>query len=167
MNSIDFAVDNQTGAMVQRRDTPSEEFGLRLSPMMDSAIKFEIPNDCRDFSPFARLPAEIRHQIWESTLSTPGMHFLKIQSAEISGRWWTKSMDPLHADSEDSSDEDKEDDDIAWRSGVKCTRPYLTVRAWCHSIQARKRTFRTTRLSTRKSPSCPLLVTRRRMSLSI
>ncbi|KAH6976973.1 hypothetical protein BKA56DRAFT_673846 [Ilyonectria sp. MPI-CAGE-AT-0026] len=113
MNSLDFAVDNQTGAMVQRRDAPSEEFDLRLSPMMDSEIKFEIPDDCRDFSQFARLPAEIRHQIWECTLSTPGMHFLKIQSAEISGRWWTKSMDPLHTDSEDSSDEDKENDDIA------------------------------------------------------
>ncbi|KAF7551524.1 hypothetical protein G7Z17_g4946 [Cylindrodendrum hubeiense] len=113
MDSVDLIVDEQTGAMLQPRDTPSEELHTLLPSKMDSAIKFEIPDDCRDFSPFARLPAEIRHQIWESTLSTPGMHFLKIQSAETGGKWWTKSMEPLNANSDDSSDEDKEDDDIA------------------------------------------------------
>ncbi|KAH7153072.1 hypothetical protein EDB81DRAFT_882020 [Dactylonectria macrodidyma] len=113
MDRFDPTVVDAQSATMPKLFAPITELDIRLKPKMEPGIKFEIPTDCRDFSPFARLPAEIRHQIWESTLSTPGMHFLKIQSAESSGRWWTRNMEPPHASPDDSSDEDKEDDEIA------------------------------------------------------
>ncbi|KAK7423867.1 hypothetical protein QQX98_000738 [Neonectria punicea] len=71
---------------------------------------FKIPPDCRSFSPFARLPAEIRHQIWENALATPGMHFLKIESREP-GSWWTPDFP--HAHFNGTNAEDAEADDLA------------------------------------------------------
>ncbi|RFU79953.1 hypothetical protein TARUN_2265 [Trichoderma arundinaceum] len=53
--------------------------------MGSSAIKFEIPETYRTFAPFPRLPPELRQQIWRDTVSTPGMHFVKL---ETRGRHW-------------------------------------------------------------------------------
>ncbi|RFN41037.1 hypothetical protein FIE12Z_13001, partial [Fusarium flagelliforme] len=84
---------------------------------IEAPIKFDIPEDCRTFSPFARLPPEIRAQIWQSTLDTPGMHFLKIEietetetgtSSTGTGRWWMKELLPnlfsISTDEEDQAD---------------------------------------------------------------
>ncbi|KAL7926428.1 hypothetical protein ACQKWADRAFT_309264 [Trichoderma austrokoningii] len=49
------------------------------------AIKFEIPDEYRTFLPFYRFPPEIRQQIWLESVSTPGMHFLRLES---NGRYW-------------------------------------------------------------------------------
>jgi hypothetical protein len=77
----------------------------------ETPVKFEIPYDCRTFAPFARLPPEIRAQIWQSTLDTPGMHLLKIDTdwhpATGIGRWWIKESHLLH----DSLDEEGENID--------------------------------------------------------
>ncbi|KAH6608189.1 hypothetical protein Trco_004502 [Trichoderma cornu-damae] len=55
--------------------------------MSPSPIKFEIPDECRAFMPFPRLPPELRQQIWRDTVSTPGMHFVKLESRGRNWRW--------------------------------------------------------------------------------
>lgn len=55
--------------------------------MAVSSIKFDIPDKCRTFTPFPRLPPEIRHKIWKTALSTPGMNFVKLESRGRSWRW--------------------------------------------------------------------------------
>ncbi|KAF9769915.1 hypothetical protein IL306_012595 [Fusarium sp. DS 682] len=81
---------------------------------IETPLKFEIPEDCRTFSPFARLPPEIRAQIWQATLETPGMHFLKIDTdyhpSTGLGKWWLKESLLLHANSDE---DDEESDPIA------------------------------------------------------
>ncbi|KAK6723001.1 hypothetical protein SNK04_001854 [Fusarium graminearum] len=76
---------------------------------IETPLKFEIPEDCRTFSPFARLPPEIRTQIWQCTLDTPGMHFLKIDTdwhpSTGIGRWWIKESTLLHMSSDDDEEE--------------------------------------------------------------
>ncbi|KAF9874433.1 hypothetical protein CkaCkLH20_07996 [Colletotrichum karsti] len=47
---------------------------------MSFGIKFDIPNSARFFTPFLRLPPEIRHQIWEAAVLQPGMHWLRLHS---------------------------------------------------------------------------------------
>nr|CEG04430.1 unnamed protein product [Fusarium clavum] len=87
------------------------------SSTIKAPIKFDIPQDCRTFEPFARLPPEIRAQIWQNTLDTPGMHFLKIEtetetgtetSSTGTGRWWMKESLPnplsISSDEEDQAD---------------------------------------------------------------
>ncbi|KAF4993032.1 hypothetical protein FGRMN_6768 [Fusarium graminum] len=80
-----------------------------LARASELPIKFEIPHDCRTFLPFAHLPPEIRAQIWQSTLDTPGMHFLRIDTdwhpSTGLGRWWIKESHLLQAslDEEDES----------------------------------------------------------------
>ncbi|KAF5559061.1 hypothetical protein FNAPI_4889 [Fusarium napiforme] len=89
------------------KDTePSLESPLQS---IETPLKFKIPEDCRTFSPFPRLPPEIRAQIWQATLETPGMHFLKIDTdwhpSTGLGKWWLKEPIFLHATAEDH-DED-------------------------------------------------------------
>ncbi|KAF5574094.1 hypothetical protein FPANT_11949 [Fusarium pseudoanthophilum] len=89
------------------KDTePSTEAPLQS---IETPLKFQIPEDCRTFSPFPRLPPEIRAQIWQATLETPGMHFLKIDTdwhpSTGLGKWWLKEPMFLHATAEDH-DED-------------------------------------------------------------
>ncbi|KAH7213612.1 hypothetical protein BKA60DRAFT_598064 [Fusarium oxysporum] len=76
---------------------------------IETPLKFQIPEDCRTFSPFPRLPPEIRAQIWQATLETPGMHFLKIDTdwhpATGLGKWWLKEPLFLHASVEDHDEE--------------------------------------------------------------
>ncbi|CCT61717.1 uncharacterized protein FFUJ_01799 [Fusarium fujikuroi IMI 58289] len=76
---------------------------------IETPLKFRIPEDCRTFSPFPRLPPEIRAQIWQATLETPGMHFLKIDTdwhpATGLGKWWLKEPIFLHASAEDHDDD--------------------------------------------------------------
>ncbi|KAF4456089.1 hypothetical protein F53441_1704 [Fusarium austroafricanum] len=75
---------------------------------MGTPLKFEIPEDCRTFSPFPRLPPEIRNQIWQSTLDTPGMHFLKIDTdwhpSTGLGKWWLKESHLLQSLSDDEDE---------------------------------------------------------------
>ncbi|KAI7762117.1 hypothetical protein LZL87_004424 [Fusarium oxysporum] len=89
------------------KDTePSTE---ALLQSIETPLKFQIPEDCRTFSPFPRLPPEIRAQIWQATLETPGMHFLKIDTdwhpATGLGKWWLKEPLFLHASVEDHDEE--------------------------------------------------------------
>ncbi|KAF5985905.1 hypothetical protein FCOIX_1779 [Fusarium coicis] len=94
------------------KDTePSPEAPLQS---IETPLKFQIPEDCRTFSPFPRLPPEIRAQIWQATLETPGMHFLKIDTdwhpSTGLGKWWLKEPMFLHATAEDH---DKDVDSMA------------------------------------------------------
>ena len=41
-------------------------------------FQFPIPPSARTFDPFASLPVEVRHAIWELCVSVPGMHFLRL-----------------------------------------------------------------------------------------
>lgn len=50
-------------------------------------IKFHIPDECRTFTIFPLLPAEIREAVWEAYLSTPGIHFLKLQTNQEDWSW--------------------------------------------------------------------------------
>ncbi|KAF4415511.1 hypothetical protein FACUT_13331 [Fusarium acutatum] len=93
------SVQHPTGS----KDTePSTE---ALLQSIETPIKFQIPEDCRTFSPFPHLPPEIRAQIWQATLETPGMHFLKIDTdwhpATGLGKWWLKEPMFLHASTEE------------------------------------------------------------------
>ncbi|KPM45654.1 hypothetical protein AK830_g877 [Neonectria ditissima] len=122
----EFAVDGGMGGELKRQYVSDEEVDACSISTIDSAIKFDIPPDCRDFSPFARLPAEIRHQIWECTLATPGMHFLKIENEDVGN--WVNAGSPLHDHSDSSSDDDKETDGLTLEVQRE-TRPALTHRA--------------------------------------
>lgn len=70
-----------------RLETTNEE-------ALPSVIKFNIPDTVRDFLYFTSLPKEIRNLVWESFLMTPGIQFVKLQSADASWDWATSS-DPL------------------------------------------------------------------------
>ncbi|KAG5785591.1 hypothetical protein H9Q73_000767 [Fusarium xylarioides] len=99
------------GVTVQHPPAPKDSEPSTESPIqsIETPLKFQIPEDCRTFSPFLRLPPEIRAQIWQATLETPGMHFLKIDTdwhpATGLGKWWLKEPTFLHASAEDH-DED-------------------------------------------------------------
>lgn len=73
-------------------------------------IKFHIPDECRTFTIFQRLPPEIRQAIWEAYLSTPGVHFLKLQTHQ--GDWdWTGRRIP-HPAAAGTTEEIEETDRI-------------------------------------------------------
>ncbi|KAI0393226.1 hypothetical protein F5Y17DRAFT_317385 [Xylariaceae sp. FL0594] len=40
-------------------------------------FRFTLPTSLQTFDAFAKIPYDLRHQIWESLLFTPGIHFLK------------------------------------------------------------------------------------------
>ena len=47
--------------------------------MADAApIKFSLPASAQYFTPFSRLPVELRLQIWEDAIYDPGMNFVKV-----------------------------------------------------------------------------------------
>jgi hypothetical protein len=122
MDSVDAVANDGTS------HSP-KQLSIRSAPIaMSAAIKFDIPNDCRDFFPFAGLPIELRHQIWEEALATPGMQFLKIQHADPSylTRWWTKSMPALPPPSDSSDDEEEDPVLLETRNEV---RPTETIHA--------------------------------------
>lgn len=50
-----------------------------MSAMATPLFKFVLPDQCRSFTLFPRLPVEIRHKIWEAYLSEPGINFVKLQ----------------------------------------------------------------------------------------
>lgn len=54
---------------------------------MASPVVFKVPDECRTFTPFPRLPPEIRHKIWRAYLSTPGIHFVKLQTWDNAWGW--------------------------------------------------------------------------------
>lgn len=54
---------------------------------MSRPIKFNVPEECRNFMLFRHLPPEIRQRIWATYLSTPGVHFVKLQTSDGSWRW--------------------------------------------------------------------------------
>ncbi|KAK2595072.1 hypothetical protein QQS21_007203 [Conoideocrella luteorostrata] len=60
---------------------------IQQRPSMTDLIKFNVPEECRDFTLFQLLPPEIRDRIWELYLSTPGVHFVKLQTRCGSWRW--------------------------------------------------------------------------------
>ncbi|KAF5564047.1 hypothetical protein FPHYL_4911 [Fusarium phyllophilum] len=99
------------GVTVQHPPASKDSEPSTESPLqsIETPLKFQIPEDCRTFSPFPRLPPEIRAQIWQATLETPGMHFLKIDTdwhpATGLGKWWLKEPMFLHTSAEDH-DED-------------------------------------------------------------
>nr|RBQ87651.1 hypothetical protein FVER53263_09675 [Fusarium verticillioides] len=107
-HDLDSAHD---GVTVQHPPASKETEPSTESPLqsIETPLKFQIPEDCRTFSPFPRLPPEIRAQIWQATLETPGMHFLKIDTdwhpSTGLGKWWLKEPMFLHATAEDH-DED-------------------------------------------------------------
>ncbi|KAF5618918.1 hypothetical protein F52700_11996 [Fusarium sp. NRRL 52700] len=101
-------LDNAHGGVtVQHPPASKDTVPSTESPLqsIEIPLKFQIPEDCRTFSPFPRLPPEIRAQIWQATLETPGMHFLKIDTdwhpATGLGKWWLKEPMFLHANAED------------------------------------------------------------------
>ncbi|KAI1012806.1 hypothetical protein LB504_008327 [Fusarium proliferatum] len=105
-------VDNtHDGVTIQHPPTSKDTEPSTGAPIqsIETPLKFRIPEDCRTFSPFPRLPPEIRAQIWQATLETPGMHFLKIDTdwhpATGLGKWWLKEPMFLHASAEDHDDE--------------------------------------------------------------
>ncbi|KAI5458157.1 hypothetical protein BGZ63DRAFT_58614 [Mariannaea sp. PMI_226] len=131
MASVESVAGDRSDAMTCLQDPSSRELSTRLTPAtIPAAIKFDIPTGCRDFAPFARLPAEIRHQIWGLSLSTPGMQFLKVQWEDQSqaGKWWTPgtSRAPSHVS---SSDEDEKEQDPILLEAKTESRPTLTQMA--------------------------------------
>ncbi|KAF4977545.1 hypothetical protein FZEAL_5916 [Fusarium zealandicum] len=90
----------------------SQDADAPPSPTEELPLKFHLPAHCRMFSPFVRLPPEIRHQIWAETLATPGMHFLKIDTGIENSRglgiWWIRERALLGM-----ADEDEDVDPIA------------------------------------------------------
>ncbi|KAH7270714.1 uncharacterized protein BKA55DRAFT_589097 [Fusarium redolens] len=107
---------------------------------IETPLKFQIPEDCRTFLPFPRLPPEIRTQIWQATLETPGMHFLKIDTdwhpATGLGKWWLKESLFLHASIDD---DDEEVDPIALevrREARPTTKVYATLKPLYPTPQA-------------------------------
>ncbi|KAM0351517.1 hypothetical protein ACHAPU_002522 [Fusarium lateritium] len=111
-------LDGEAQARIINQQIPSQRDSAppldTLARASELPIKFEIPHDCRTFPLFARLPPEIRAQIWQSTLDTPGMHFLKIDTdwhpSTGLGRWWIKESHLLHANLDE---EDENIDPIA------------------------------------------------------
>ncbi|KAF5709293.1 hypothetical protein FGLOB1_6004 [Fusarium globosum] len=107
-HEIDNAHD---GVTIQHPPASKDTDPSTEAPMqsIETPLKFRIPEDCRTFSPFPRLPPEIRAQIWQATLETPGMHFLKIDTdwhpATGLGKWWLKEPIFLHASAEDHDDD--------------------------------------------------------------
>ncbi|GFP58461.1 hypothetical protein TASIC1_0010027200 [Trichoderma asperellum] len=81
--------------------------------MGSAPIKFEIPDEYRTFLPFPRLPPEIRQQIWRESVSTPGMHFVKLESRGRHWRWISLNrLAQLITQQQDTEkDGDEEDDD--------------------------------------------------------
>ncbi|KAM0417061.1 hypothetical protein ACHAPT_012967 [Fusarium lateritium] len=106
--------DAQHGMTFQDPDPSPPDVEVLSEKMQEPPVKFEIPENCRTFSPFPRLPPELRHQIWEATLTTPGMHFLKVDTdyhpASGRGRWWTREWASPH---ELLEDEDENADPVA------------------------------------------------------
>ncbi|KAJ4134780.1 hypothetical protein NW768_004383 [Fusarium equiseti] len=109
------ALNLDSGAQVPTAYQP-QHISSPDSPIVqtiEAPLKFEIPEGCRTFSPFARLPPEIRAQIWQNTLNTPGMHFLKVEAetetetlSTGTGRWWMKeSLPNLFSISSDEEDQ--------------------------------------------------------------
>ncbi|POR34576.1 Uncharacterized protein TPAR_05238 [Tolypocladium paradoxum] len=50
-------------------------------------VKFKVPDGCRLFTAFPRLPPEIRQQIWEAYLTNPGINFVKLETLDPRWRW--------------------------------------------------------------------------------
>lgn len=81
---------------------------------MDSPhIKFEIPDEHRTFSPFPRLPPELRQQIWREAVSTPGMSFVKLESRGRNWRWVSLNRPFSQAISDSGSNKSDDLDEIA------------------------------------------------------
>lgn len=107
MDSIESVAGDCPAINPDERGTFAQQLSIRSAPTpMKEAIKFDIPA-CRDFFPFASLPAELRHQIWGDALATPGMHFLRIQSEDSSSfaSWWAKGTVSLPSDSDDEEED--------------------------------------------------------------
>ncbi|KAK5997777.1 hypothetical protein PT974_00137 [Cladobotryum mycophilum] len=81
--------------------------------MASLPIKFHIPDECRTFTPFPRLPPELRDQIWRTTLSAPGMHFVKLESRGRSWRWVSMSRSLSQSTTQHNSGNAEENDEIA------------------------------------------------------
>ncbi|KAG6298914.1 hypothetical protein E4U45_004788 [Claviceps purpurea] len=63
---------------------------------MSRQIKFHVPEEYRSFVLFRFLPIEIRQRIWEAYLSSPGIHFVRLQTGQ--GSWnWTEAQTPRPA----------------------------------------------------------------------
>lgn len=63
---------------------------------MSRQIKFHVPEEYRSFVLFRFLPIEIRQRIWEAYLSSPGIHFVRLQTHQ--GSWsWTEARTPRPA----------------------------------------------------------------------
>jgi len=50
-----------------------------------ASLHFTMPQELQNFSLFAKLPYDIRFQIWELVIYSPGIHFLKFEKCEGSG----------------------------------------------------------------------------------
>ncbi|KAG8413449.1 hypothetical protein J3459_015395 [Metarhizium acridum] len=72
-------------------------------------IKFYVPEECRTFTEFPRLPPEVRQRIWETYLSTPGVHFLKLQTKEGDWSWTERRMQDAFTMQETEGTEDGEE----------------------------------------------------------
>ncbi|KAI0008995.1 hypothetical protein F4779DRAFT_584787 [Xylariaceae sp. FL0662B] len=66
--------------------------------MAQSRIHFPLPTSLQKFTCFAALPFDIRYQIWEEIIYTPGIHFLKFVASD----------DSIEEDEAYSSDGDSE-----------------------------------------------------------
>ncbi|KAF4589801.1 RNAse P Rpr2/Rpp21/SNM1 subunit domain-containing protein [Ophiocordyceps camponoti-floridani] len=57
-----------------------------------ASIRFDVPDGCRVFTLFPRLPAELRHRIWEAYLCDPGVNFIKLQVWDLYSGAWGRPM---------------------------------------------------------------------------
>lgn len=78
-------------------DPNHKSYEAHSDSKMESPIKFNVPERFRTFTPFTRLPPELRIRIWENTVSSPGMHFLKISTNESPSftSWWRNERTSL------------------------------------------------------------------------
>ncbi|KAL7794190.1 hypothetical protein V8C37DRAFT_376780 [Trichoderma ceciliae] len=82
--------------------------------MSSPPLKFEIPDEYRTFAPFPRLPPELRQQIWRDTVSTPGMHFVKLESRGRNWRWVSLNRPFSQPAAQQGSEKGDDYDDIAF-----------------------------------------------------
>lgn len=88
-------------------------------------VHFELPPAFQTFTLFSRLPLELRDEIWESTVSDPGVHWLRLEHREMN--FW--AIQPVFAASSASNLFSKEEEDDKIKHECASERPPFDAEA--------------------------------------